>query len=108
MYVLIPTTALALFTLTCCAAPDAPKKDDPEDLLFPLPPREVAKGMFEKWQREAAKKPSNVTYTRVEYDKKVFWVVEGPKLSSSVSTFIRAARRVRASSISSPPSREGP
>jgi hypothetical protein len=56
--------------------PDAPKANDLEDVLFPLPPREVAAGMFEKWQQEAAKKPSSVTYTRVEYDRKTYWVVE--------------------------------
>ena len=58
------------------ATPDAPKANDLEDGLFPLPPREVAAGKFEQWQREAAKKPSSVTYTRVEYDRKAYWVVE--------------------------------
>jgi hypothetical protein len=38
--------------------------------------REVAAGKFEQWQREAAKKPSSVTYTRIEYDRKAYWVVE--------------------------------
>src|SRR5262249_30556315 len=58
------------------ATPDAPKAKDLEGALFPLPPQEVAAGMFEKWQQEAAKKPSSVTYTRVEYDRKAYWVVE--------------------------------
>jgi hypothetical protein len=52
------------------------KEAPAEDLLFPLPPQEVAAGKFEQWQREAAKKPSNFTYTRVEYDGKAYWVVE--------------------------------
>jgi hypothetical protein len=55
---------------------DAPKANDSEDPLFPLPPREVAAGKFEQWQRETVKKPSNVMYTRVEYDGKAYWVVE--------------------------------
>ena|ERR1700677_1146707 len=55
---------------------DTPKENATEDLLFPLPPQEVAAGKFEQWQREAAKKPSNFTYTRVEYDRKAYWVVE--------------------------------
>jgi hypothetical protein len=50
--------------------------DTHEDVLFPLPPREVAAGMFEKWQQETAKKPSSVRYTRVEYDRKAYWLVE--------------------------------
>lgn len=74
MLVLVPAAVLALFTLTGWAAPDAPKGDDAEDPLFPLPPQQVAAGMFEKWQKEAAKKPSIVSYTRVEYDKKAYWV----------------------------------
>jgi hypothetical protein len=63
---------LALLGLTGSGRAGAPV----EDLLFPLPPQEVAAGKFEQWQREAAKKPSNVTYTRVEYDRKAYWVVE--------------------------------
>jgi hypothetical protein len=73
---LIPAAILAVLALVSPATPDDPKGNDLEDALFPLPPREVAAGMFEKWQREAAKKPSSVTYTRVEYDKKAFWVAE--------------------------------
>ncbi len=53
-----------------------PKEAPAEDLLFPLPPREVAAGKFEQWAREAAKQPSSTTYTRVEYDRKAYWVVE--------------------------------
>jgi hypothetical protein len=63
---------LALLGLTGSRSADARA----EDLLFPLPPQEVAAGKFEQWQREAAKKPSSVTYTRVEYDRKAYWVVE--------------------------------
>jgi hypothetical protein len=73
---LIPAAMLAVLALVSPATPDGPKAKDVEDLLFPLPPHEVAAGRFEKWQREAAKKPSSVTYTRVEYDKKAYWVVE--------------------------------
>ena len=63
---------LALLGLTGRGSADAPA----ENLLFRLPPQEVAAGKFEQWQREAAKKPSSVTYTRVEYDRKAYWVVE--------------------------------
>jgi hypothetical protein len=59
--------------------PDAPTANDLEDVLFPLPPREVAAGRFEQWQREAAQKPSNVTYTRVEYDDQAYWVVDATR-----------------------------
>jgi hypothetical protein len=76
MRTLILAAILAVLALVFPANLDDPKANDPEDFLFPLPPREVAAGMFEKWQREAAKEPSNVTYTRVEYDKKAYWVVE--------------------------------
>jgi hypothetical protein len=55
---------------------DAPKETSAEDLLFPLPPQEVAAGKFEQWAREAVKQPSSTTYTRVEYDRKAYWVVE--------------------------------
>jgi hypothetical protein len=44
--------------------------------LYPLPPRDGAAGMFERWQREGAKKPSEPTYTRVEDDQKAYWVAE--------------------------------
>ena len=74
--VLIPAAILSVLAFVPQATPDTPKANDLEDVLFPLPPREVAAGMFEKWQQEAAKKPSSVTYTRVEYDKKAFWVVD--------------------------------
>jgi hypothetical protein len=63
---------LALLGLTGRGSADAPA----ENLLFRLPPQEVAAEKFEQWQREAAKKPSSVTYTRVEYDRKAYWVVE--------------------------------
>src|SRR5262245_13623412 len=76
MRMLIPAAILAVLTLISPATPADPKANDPEDGLFPLPPREVAAGMFEKWQQEAAKRPSSVTYTRVDYDKKAFWVAE--------------------------------
>jgi hypothetical protein len=76
MRMLIPAAILAVLSLVPRATPDAPKANDLEDALFPLPPREVAAGMFEKWQQETAKKPSGATYTRVEYDRKAYWVVE--------------------------------
>jgi hypothetical protein len=76
MRMLIPAAILAVLVLVSPATPDDPKAKDLEDALFPLPPRQVAAGMFEKWQQEAAKKPSSVTYTRVEYDKKAYWVVQ--------------------------------
>ena len=76
MRVLIPAAVLAVLALIPRDTPDAPRANDLADALFPLPPQEVAAGMFEKWQQEAAKKPGPVTYTRVEYDKKAFWVAE--------------------------------
>jgi hypothetical protein len=76
MRVLIPAAILAALVLVPPAIPAAPKAKGLEDALFPLPPQKVAAGSFEKWQREAAKKPSNVTYTRVEYNRKAFWVAE--------------------------------
>lgn len=76
MRVLVPTAVLALLVLTRSGPADTPKEDPAEDLLFPLPPQKVAAGKFEEWQREAAKKPSSVTYTRVEFDRKAYWVVE--------------------------------
>ena len=75
MRVTVSAAVLALLALTSRGPADAPKKAPAEDLLFPLPPQEVAAGNFEEWQREAAKKPSSVTYTRVEYDRKAYWVV---------------------------------
>ena len=76
MRMLISAAIVAVLALVSLAIPDDPKVNDLEDALFPLPPQEVAAGRFEQWQREAAKKPSSVTYTRVEYDKKAYWVVE--------------------------------
>lgn len=75
MRILVPAAILVL-ALVSPAAPNDPTANDLQDALFPLPSQEVAAGMFEKWQQEAAKKPSSVIYTRVEYDKKVYWVVE--------------------------------
>jgi hypothetical protein len=76
MRILIPAAILAVMALVSPATPDEPKANDLGDPLFPLPPREVAAGMFEKWQQEATKKPAGATYTRVEYDQKAYWVVE--------------------------------
>jgi hypothetical protein len=76
MRVLVPVAVLAVLALIPRVTPAAPKADDPEDVLFPLPAREVAAGMFEKWQKEAAKKPGPVTYTRVKYAGRSFWVAE--------------------------------
>jgi hypothetical protein len=75
MRILIPA-AMAVLAVVSPATTDDPKAKDLEGTLFPLPPQEVAAGMFEKWQQEAAKKPMSVTYTRVEYDKKAYWVVK--------------------------------
>jgi RNA polymerase sigma factor (sigma-70 family) len=59
------------------AKPEEPKKAVSWDEL--LHPREVAGGQFEKWKEDAAKNPVAAvayTYTRVEYEKKVFWVAD--------------------------------
>jgi hypothetical protein len=77
MRVLVFVAVLTLLTHAGRATPDDPKAKDPPDDLFH--PREVAAGDFEKWQREAARNPRAVvtfTYTRVEYDKKAFWVAD--------------------------------
>jgi hypothetical protein len=74
--VLLSAAILALLILAPRATPDDPKTKADDDIMFPLPPQEVAAGEFERWQREAAKKPSNVAYTRVEYDRTAYWVVE--------------------------------
>jgi len=74
MRVLIPAAVLAVLALAPLATPDDSKVNDLRDPISHL--REVAAGMFEKWQQETVKNPSNVTYTRVEYDKKAFWVVD--------------------------------
>jgi hypothetical protein len=76
MRAFVSTAVLVLLGLTGSGCADAPKAAPAEDVMFPLPPREVPAGKFEQWQREAAKKPSSVTYTRVEYDRKAYWVVE--------------------------------
>src|SRR5262245_46458002 len=75
MRTLVFVAVLALLAHTGRAMPDGPTAKAPPD--DPFHPREVAAGMFEKWQQEAAKNPRAVvtyTYTRVEYDKKTFWV----------------------------------
>ena len=77
MRTIVSAAVLALLALTSHGPVDAPKEEAPaEDLLFPLPPQEVAAGKFEQWAREAAKQPSSTTYTRVEFDRKPYWVVE--------------------------------
>lgn len=76
MRAIVSTAVLALWALTGSAPGIDPKDAPSDDLLFPLPPQEVAVGKFEQWQRESAKKPSSVTYTRVEYDRKAYWVAE--------------------------------
>jgi hypothetical protein len=67
---------LALLALIGRATPDGPKASDTPDDLFN--PRVVTAGTFEKLQREAPKKYPKLQnpYTRVEYDKRTFWVVE--------------------------------
>lgn len=74
MRAFVSAAVLALLELGGSGFADAPKESPAEDILFPLPPQEVAAGKFEQWQREAAKKPSSVTYTRVEYDRQAYWV----------------------------------
>jgi hypothetical protein len=76
MRVLVPVAVLALLALIGRAAPDGPKANDSPDDLFH--PGEVAAGTFKKWQQEATKKyPKSINpYTRVEYDKRTFWVVQ--------------------------------
>jgi hypothetical protein len=69
MRVLLPAAMLVVLALVPGATPDAPKANDLEDVLFLLPPREVAAGMFEKWQQETAKKPGPVTYTRIDPER---------------------------------------
>ena len=76
MRAIVSAAVLALLALTGRGTADAPKEAPAEDLLFPLPPQEVAAGKFEQWAREAAKQPSSITYTRVEYDRKAYWVVQ--------------------------------
>lgn len=76
MRVIVSATVLALLALTGCGPASAHKDAPAEDILFPLPPQEVAVGKFEQWAREAAKQPSSITYCRVEYDRKAYWVVE--------------------------------
>ena len=74
MRMLIPKAILAVLAFVPGATPDGPKAKDLEDVLFPLPPPEVAAGMFEKWQKEAVDKKGPVSYTRVDYDKNTYWV----------------------------------
>src|SRR5687768_12713088 len=76
MQAIVSAALLALLALTSRGPAEAPKEAPAEGLLFPLPPQEVAAGKFEQWAREAAKQPSSVTYTRVEYGKNAYWVVE--------------------------------
>lgn len=76
MRAIVSVAVLALLALTSHGPADTPKEVPTEDLLFPLPPQEVAAKKFEQWEREAAKQPSSVTYTRVEYDGKAYWVVK--------------------------------
>ena len=75
MRALVSAAVLVLLGLTGSEPTNAPQAAPAKDLMFPLPPEEVAAGEFEKWQREAVKEPSSVTYTRVEYDRKAYWVV---------------------------------
>ena len=75
MRALISASVLVVLSLPD-DAPGGPKQPPAEDILFPLPPEEVSAKEFEQRQQEAAKKPSSVTYTRVEYDGKAYWVVQ--------------------------------
>ena len=60
MRILIPAALVALLALISPVASGDPKVNELEDVLFPLPPREVAAGRFEKLQQEAARKPASV------------------------------------------------
>jgi hypothetical protein len=73
MSVLIPAAMMAVLAHVPQGSLSAEEVDA---LLYPLPPHEVAAGMFEKWQKEGTKKPSRPTFTRVEYDQKAYWVAE--------------------------------
>lgn len=68
------SAVLTMLALAGGGAADALKTEPVEDHMFPLPPQEVAAGKFEEWQRETAKKPSAIKYTRVEYDRRTYWV----------------------------------
>jgi hypothetical protein len=72
MRVFVGAAVLALFTLSGRATPDQPKANDsPDDFFLP---REVSADVFEQ-QKEAAKNPKLTNpYTRVEYNKRTFWV----------------------------------
>src|SRR5438128_2206711 len=51
MRAIVSAAVLALLAFTSCGPADAPKEAPAEDLLFPLPPQEVAAGRFEQWAR---------------------------------------------------------
>ncbi|MDY3560629.1 hypothetical protein R5W23_001874 [Gemmata sp. JC673] len=76
MRVFIAVAALTISCVTRGVYVDAPREFSAEDFLLPTHPLEVSSGKFEQWQREVAEKPGGITYTRVEYDKKVFWVTD--------------------------------
>lgn len=62
---------------------DDAKPEEPKPLLSwadLLHPQEVAAGQFEKWKLATEKNPRaavTFTYTKVEYEKKAFWVADG-------------------------------
>jgi hypothetical protein len=76
MRTLFSAAALTMLALAGGGTTAAPKTAPAEDLLFPLPAEEVEAGRFEEWQREAAKTPSAIAYTSVEYDRRAYWVAE--------------------------------
>jgi hypothetical protein len=87
MQLLATVAALVLLTLPGFAPPENQKELDPEEAHWPLPPKEVAAGKFEKWHEEAKKTPSGVAYTKMEIEKEVFWVaVSERKFSISVKS----------------------
>ncbi|MBP3956695.1 hypothetical protein J8F10_15580 [Gemmata sp. G18] len=75
MRAIIPAAIVMLLVLAPRATPDTPKSNDLSDSFFHLPPAEIEAAKFEKWREETSKE-RGVTCTRVEYDKKVFWVVD--------------------------------
>ncbi|AWM37238.1 hypothetical protein GobsT_48180 [Gemmata obscuriglobus] len=76
MRIFIAVAALTISCVTRGVYADVPREFSAEALLLPTPPQEVAAGTFEQCQREVAEKPGTITYSRVEYDKKVFWVID--------------------------------
>lgn len=71
----VSVAVLVLLVLSSRGPAEDPTEAPADDRMFPLPPQEVAAGKFDEWAR-ATKQPSSIIYTRVEYDRKRYWVVE--------------------------------